>query len=197
MKINSIYLGPWLEALRPVRDKLTAPVVSIFRDERPEGEHTQAGNILTDYASDDPTLVANLLMDADPKAYLALFPIAERQATKTMPLFQAELQEQAHAAVSETDSEQIKDRLAERQARAAVALVRMGKADEVWHLLRHSADPRVRSFIINWLSPLGADHRNLVVELDRIDPNVKPRPPRGNRRWWPSCSTPKPRCGGR
>ena len=54
-------------------------------------------------------------------------------------------------------SEEVKDRLAERQARAAVALVRMGKAEEVWPLLRHSADPRLRSFIVNWLNPLGAD----------------------------------------
>ena len=55
------------------------------------------------------------------------------------------------------DSEQAKDELAERQARAAVALVRLGHADEVWPLLRHSADPRLRSFIVNWLNPLGAD----------------------------------------
>ena len=40
-------------------------------------------------------------------------------------------------------SEEVKDQLAERQSRAAVALVRMGKAEEVWPLLRHSADPRV------------------------------------------------------
>ena len=54
-------------------------------------------------------------------------------------------------------SEQSKDRLAERQARAAIALVRLGKAEEVWPLLRHSADPRLRSYIINWLNPLGGD----------------------------------------
>ena len=54
-------------------------------------------------------------------------------------------------------TEEIKDRLAERQARAAVALLRMGKTDEVMPLLRHSADPRLRSFIVNWLNPLGAD----------------------------------------
>ena len=54
-------------------------------------------------------------------------------------------------------SEQAKDELAERQARAAVALVRLGQADEVWPLLRHSPDPRLRSFIVNWLNPLGAD----------------------------------------
>ena len=54
-------------------------------------------------------------------------------------------------------TEDVKDRLAKRQARAAVALVRMAKAEEVWPLLRHSADPRLRSFIVNCLNPLGAD----------------------------------------
>ena len=40
-----------------------------------------------------------------------------------------------------------------------MALVRLGHADEVWPLLQHSADPRLRSFIVNWLNPLGADPR--------------------------------------
>jgi eukaryotic-like serine/threonine-protein kinase len=89
--INSIYLGPWLEALRSVRGKLAAPMASVFRDKRPESEHTQATNILTDYASDDPDLLAELLMVSGPKSFLSLFPVAERQSEKTLPLFQAEL----------------------------------------------------------------------------------------------------------
>jgi len=66
-------------------------------------------------------------------------------------------------------SEEAKDRLAERQARAAVALVRLGRANEVWTLLRHSTDPRLRSFMINWLNPLGADPKPIATELDRLD----------------------------
>jgi formylglycine-generating enzyme required for sulfatase activity/tetratricopeptide (TPR) repeat protein len=65
--------------------------------------------------------------------------------------------------------EETRDRLAERQARAAVALVRLGQAEEVWPLLRHSADPRLRSFILNWLNPLGADPRTIASELDRLN----------------------------
>src|SRR5262249_19228151 len=79
-------------------------------------------------------------------------------------------------------SEQVKDRLAERQARAAISLIRMGKAEEVWSLLRHSADPRLRSFIINWLNPLGADPRTLIAEFDRIDPTDKPTPAPGQQK---------------
>ena len=66
-------------------------------------------------------------------------------------------------------SESAKDELAERQARAAVALVRLGHSGDVWPLLRDSADPRLRSFIVNWLHPLGAEAKTIVAEFDRLD----------------------------
>ena len=78
-------------------------------------------------------------------------------------------------------TEEIKDQLAKRQARAAIALLRMGKAEEVLPLLRHSADPRLRSFIINWLSPLGADPSTLAAELDRHPATAKPMPVEGQQ----------------
>src|SRR5271157_1332271 len=79
-------------------------------------------------------------------------------------------------------TEEVKDRLAERQARAAVALLRMGKAGEMMPLLHHNADPRLRSFIVNWLNPLGADPKLIVAELDRIDPNAKPTSAKGQQK---------------
>ena len=128
VSVNPVFLGPWLDALRPVRGKLTAPLATIFRDKnRPESEHALATSILADYASDDPNLIANLLMDADPKAYASFFPIAQRQETKTLPLFQAEIAKKATIPDSDNDSETVKDQLAERQARAAVALGSHGK----------------------------------------------------------------------
>jgi formylglycine-generating enzyme required for sulfatase activity/tetratricopeptide (TPR) repeat protein len=75
-------------------------------------------------------------------------------------------------------TDEARDRLAERQARAAVALLRMGKTEEVLPLLRHSADPRLRSFIVNWFNPLGADPKLIAAELDRLDsPATRPSPP--------------------
>jgi serine/threonine protein kinase/formylglycine-generating enzyme required for sulfatase activity/tetratricopeptide (TPR) repeat protein len=70
--------------------------------------------------------------------------------------------------------EEVKDKLAQRQARAAAALVRLGHADEVWPLLRHSTDPRLRSFLVNWLNPLGADPKALVAELGRLESSPRP-----------------------
>src|SRR5208337_1770883 len=78
-------------------------------------------------------------------------------------------------------TEETRDRLAERQARAAVALLRMGKVGEIMPLLRHSADPRLRSFIVNWLSPLGADPKILAAELERLPATAQPTPAEGKQ----------------
>ena len=93
--VNAIQLGPWIEALHPVRSKLSAPLATIFQDkDRPESERKLATNILTDYASDDPDRLAELLMVADTKAYLSLFPVAEKRAEQVLPVLQAELARQ-------------------------------------------------------------------------------------------------------
>ena len=182
VSVNSIYLGNWLEYLTDVRSKLTAPLATIFRDRnRSEADRAQATDILTLYASDDLDLITNLLMDADLTAYDDFFLIAQRQEARTLQFLQAEIAKKATISDSDKDSEMVKDRLAGRQARAAIALVRMGKVEEVWSLLRHSADPRLRSFIVNWLNPLGADPKLIVAELDRIDPNTKPTPTQGQQ----------------
>jgi formylglycine-generating enzyme required for sulfatase activity len=168
--VNSLVLGPWLEALRPVRGQLTAPLAEIFRDkQRSETVHSLATDILTDYARDQPEILAELLMEADPKAFATLFRVAEQQSAKALRMLQAEIGPGRRTREKPADSEPLKDRRAERQARAAVALVRLGHADEVWPLLRHSSDPRLRSFVMNWLKPLGADPKAILRELDRLD----------------------------
>jgi formylglycine-generating enzyme required for sulfatase activity/predicted Ser/Thr protein kinase len=163
---NALFLGIRLEALRPVSDKLTRPLSAIFRDAgRSETVHSLATDILTDYAADDPGLLAGLLMDADPKAYTSLVRVAERRPDRTLPLFRAELARWPEPGWSEA----AKDELAQRQARAAIASIRMGAGDDAWTLLRHGPDPRLRSYLINWLEPLGVGARLIAAELDRRD----------------------------
>jgi formylglycine-generating enzyme required for sulfatase activity len=175
VQVNPVFLGHWLDALRPVRTKLAAPLERIFvKGGGSETEHELATSILVDYAADDPDRLASLLMTADPKAYLAFFPIAERQAEKVLPLFSAQLAESRTAREADGVSEQCKDERAERQARAAVTLVRLGHPGDVWPSLCHSADPRLRSFIVNWLRPLGADPMTIAAALER--PDLSPRP---------------------
>ena len=96
VSVDAILLGPWIEALRPVRSKLTAPLATVFQDkERPESEHKLATNILANYASDDPDRLAELLMVADKKAFVSLFQVAEKRATQVLPVLKTELVKKA------------------------------------------------------------------------------------------------------
>ncbi len=67
IRVNPVFLGPWLDALRPARTPITTSVAAIFRN------------------------AANLLMDADPKAYSACLAVAQYHEEVTVPHFQAEI----------------------------------------------------------------------------------------------------------
>ncbi len=174
-----------IETLRPLRRGLVSALSLTFQDpSKSDSERSLATSILADYAANDAERLADVLMSADAKPFATLFPVAQRMAGEVLPLLQAEIEKSATSVTTTLPngqsatpsvsrrpvvSEEAKDRLAARQARAAVALVRLGKPESVWSLLRHSADPRLRSFIVNWLSPFGADQKPIASELARID----------------------------
>ena len=58
-----------------------------------------------------------------------------------------------------------KEQLAIRQANAAVALLRLQQADQVWPLLKHQPDPRLRSYLLDRLASHGADPESLWQRL--------------------------------
>jgi serine/threonine protein kinase/formylglycine-generating enzyme required for sulfatase activity len=62
--------------------------------------------------------------------------------------------------------EDVKEKLAKRQANAAVALYRMHQPEKLWPLLKHSPDPRVRSYLIHRLGPFGAEAGTILAQLD-------------------------------
>jgi formylglycine-generating enzyme required for sulfatase activity len=64
-----------------------------------------------------------------------------------------------------------KEKLAKRQANAAVALLRLGRPEKVWPLLKHSPDPRVRSYLIHRLGPLGADAEAIIKHFEE-EPDI-------------------------
>jgi formylglycine-generating enzyme required for sulfatase activity len=78
-----------------------------------------------------------------------------------------------------------REKLAKRQANAAVALFRLGQLDKVWPLLKHPArpqpeahgfaDPRLRSYLIDRLGPLGADPEAVVKRLLEEEKDISVR----------------------
>jgi formylglycine-generating enzyme required for sulfatase activity len=62
--------------------------------------------------------------------------------------------------------DQDKEQLAKRQVNAAVALLKMGRPEQLWPLLQHKADPRVRSWLIHRLNPLAVHAQVIVKRLE-------------------------------
>src|SRR5262249_9710229 len=67
-----------------------------------------------------------------------------------------------------------KEKLAKRQANAAVAVLLMGRPAAFWPMLKHSADPTVRSYLIHRLGALGADPSEIIEKL-RTETDVEIR----------------------
>ena len=91
---------------------------------------------------------------------------------------------------------EVKDRLAQRQARGAVALVRLGKAESVWPLLRHA---------LTQASAATSSTGSTRWEPTRVRPRRNSTgstpvpvllPPPGSRRWTRCSSIPRPPSGG-
>ena len=162
---NPVYLGQWSEAFRPVKNSLLVPLADIFRDRNSERapERTLATNLLADYAADQPQVLADLLMDADEKQFAVIYPKLKDRAEHGLPLLTAVIETKLPADLPSSDDK--RETLAKRQANAAVALLRMSQPEKVWPLLKHSPDPRLRSYLIHRLIPMGADPEALIKRL--------------------------------
>lgn len=163
---NPVHLGQWSEMYRPLKNSLLEPLAVIFRDRNPEraAERTLATNLLADYAADNPTQLADLLMDADEKQFAAVYSKFKAQSEPGLPLLTRVIETKIPADIPSSDVK--RETLAKRQANAAVALFRLNQSQQVWPLLKHSPDPRLRSYLIHHLSRLGADARAIIQRLD-------------------------------
>jgi formylglycine-generating enzyme required for sulfatase activity len=164
----------WREALRPAKSHLVERLAAIYRDENKEHQEQQwrfcAAETLADYLAEQPESLVDLLADAEQFQFRAI--ISKLAANRTRAISMAEkelvgLAKRAGERANEVDAE----RRGKRQANLAVALLRMEKTDNVWPLLAFSSDPRVRSYIIHWLSPLGGDPLTIFERLDE-EPDV-------------------------
>ncbi len=122
------------------------------------------GRSLLDAAQ--PQALADLLMDADEKQFAVLFAKFKEQG-EGLPVLYAEIDRK----LPPDAKDEAKEKLAKRQANAAVALLKMNQPTKVWPLLKHSPDPRVRSYLIHRLGPLGTDAKAIVERL-ATEPDV-------------------------
>ena len=169
--VPAVYLATWMDALHPVRARLLAPLSVVFRDaNRQESERFLATEILSDYAADNSQVLSELVMSADEKQFAVIYKKLAARGDEGLPYLREEIKKPLPYTPDTTD--EARDALAQRQANAAVALLKMNRPGEVWPLLKHSSDPRVRTYLIHRFAPLGADASVLVRRLDvELDPS--------------------------
>jgi formylglycine-generating enzyme required for sulfatase activity len=167
---NAYVVAHWIDALRPVADQLTGPLIVAFRDEkRGEAERVLAAAALAEYVS-KPYELAELLMEATERQFAALYAVVERRSDQTAPLLEVELGKMPTSKDSgqpTSDDDRVWERYHNRQANAAAALIRMGRLEKSWPLLKHSPDPSRRSYLVNSLGTLGVGAGLLATKLDR------------------------------
>ncbi len=133
---KSFVISQWTEALKSVGHWLIPPLADFLVDEKRSGSER----------SSIASLYGNYAADL-PDGYARL----EKQLTAT----------------SEPDATtEAKDALAKRQASVGVALLVMGRGEKVWPLLKHRADPTMRSYLIDRMGPGGVDARVLIARLE-------------------------------
>jgi formylglycine-generating enzyme required for sulfatase activity len=163
VSVPAVHLAPWLNALRPVSGHLLGPLTAIYRDgKRRALDRALATDVLAEYAADQPEVLADLLCDADEKQFAVLFPRLRAHGSQAPPLLAAEIAK----GLPPDASDDARERLAGRQANAAVALLRLGRSEAVWPLLQHDPDPRRRSYLIDRLGPMGV---RLGAVLGRLE----------------------------
>lgn len=163
---NVLVIGKWMDAFKPISGLLLDPLSAIYRDANTsDSERMLATEVLGEYAANEPAVLADLLGDANEKQFAALFPNLESHGEAAVAALSDHLTRSLRgAALASTDAE--KTDLARRRATLAAALLRMGQTGKVWPLLRHSADPTARSYLVNRLGPLGADPKVILQQLD-------------------------------
>ncbi len=87
-------------------------------------------------------------IEGDEKQFKTVFPYLQSHNDAVAAVIEAEMQD---GIKSESPD------MAERKGFESVALLRLGRPERVWPLLRNSVDESVRSHVIHWCAPLGVD----------------------------------------
>jgi serine/threonine protein kinase len=99
---NPSHYTPLLQMLRPLGDRLVRPLSLVFRNsERPQADRYWATNILAEYVA-QPEMLADLLMDADPKQFGILYPKVQALGAEGVKRLIVELDQQTQPRWSDS-----------------------------------------------------------------------------------------------
>ena len=165
---NPASMTPWVEALLPIRAFLVDALAERFGDaSAPASSRLVAAGILARFSESDPARLADLIVAADPDQFeLLIEPLAGHVDT-ALRLLEDRLNQfyfRNHA---------VDDDVAQ-QANAALALMRLGESDKLWHSLRHSSEPDLQMRLIDMFRRFHVPARVLIDRLRaETDPGIR------------------------
>ncbi len=141
--------GDWARALRPDRMHLKSSLLARFADRPTTEAQDLTASILAEYGDTDPQfmpdeLLAKVVLDASAEQYSRLLPLVrKRNARLVDPMMQC-LENLVPLSFEPEHEQEV-----ERQANAAETLLVLDRAQEFWPRLKQSADPRLRTRLID------------------------------------------------
>jgi formylglycine-generating enzyme required for sulfatase activity len=169
---NPMFLGAWSEELQSVREPLLNPLVETFKQHGTKHavERNLATTVLVGFAKDKLQILFDILLAADEEQFNAVFLVLKSHGQQAIDLLLTKLDQQLPAGALDAD----KEILARQQANAAVALLQLDHAGKVWPQLKHSSDPRLRSYIIDRMAHSGIDPE-LLAQQERLENDISIR----------------------
>jgi formylglycine-generating enzyme required for sulfatase activity len=162
---NPLFVGQWIESLRPVAALLVTPLGDLYRRSEQQQVRANALLVLAEYHREDWRELLELSGDARRSELAIPASSLRRWASQVVPTLRAQLVQPFPAKTAETD----KDGLAKRQANAGILLCLIGAAHEVWPSLTQADDPRIRTSLVHGFAPAGVDPALLVSRLTAED----------------------------
>jgi len=159
-RVSPFFVKDWTDALAVTQEKLVRPLSNIACDPlRSTDERLTATNVLMVYAPNRAELLTPVLIHGNEAQFDAVFPRLATLGAEPLRLLEAELDHPVG-----DDPTDPKNELAARcKARAAIALLGLGRPEKVWRLFKTSRDERVRSYLVHWTGRLWVD-RQLVIQ---------------------------------
>ncbi len=165
--VSSTDFGYWLLYFQPASHQIVNELTAIHANRENPATHLKAAALaLAEYCRREPDKLANVVLAADTSAeFKPLIASLRPHAATAKPL----LIDQMRAKIAGQPDPQQRETHWQRQAIAAVALVQLGYGDKVWPLLKFTANPSIRSYVIEFLGQLDTDHNILFARLRQED----------------------------
>ena len=156
--------GEWIAMLRPVGITLADVLEQRFRDRSAgrDSERSLVAAALSDYLTAKPELLKELVLLADNDGeYQPLLAALRNHKQLVVPDWKSLL---SLSPPEEAESSE-RDAFWKKQANAAVCLLELGETESVWPLFKQRPNPSLRSFLIDRIARLGANHEPLATRV--------------------------------